>query len=207
MGGEVAFEFDVKFFNGGNIDVSEEVQGLLPDIPFVDAPKLGGACLEMERNNFWIDDRDSTHFKHDLPEGTGIYWDTDAFDSCEIKDTTWGIFHPEELVKGVTYSVDIVFDGSSAAGQQVDTPFYWSTQLLRRNCDVDPWCVNVEEQGGEGFQILQPEEERFPRFFEPDKEPNPAPAEMPGCWEYWSMFGPEIPGPERHGPHACIFPV
>jgi len=172
-----AWENDVKLYNGNNFD----------------SPG-GFFCLPWDKNDFWIASRDADDklIETNLPADAGIYWDTAASDSCDVKDLTWGIYHPERLKANTQYSVNVHFDDP---GDEANSTFSWTPTLLERQpnlspngpqCDFTPWCVNVPP-----FARVYEDSEMVKRGWD---------YRLPDCWEYdesWSQ--------ERAGP--CVFPT
>lgn len=153
-----AWEHDVKLHNGDNAG-----------LPW------GIGCFPWETNNFWVGDRDDIHTRTSIPTEAGFYWDTDASDGCEIKDLTFGVYHPELLEEDEVYYVDIYF---KTAGDEESSTVSWQSQLLERQpedgngeeCDWDPWCVNVPPYNRvyEGETLI----------------PSDLDLRLPWCWEY-----------------------
>jgi hypothetical protein len=175
-GRRYAWENDVKLYNGENFD---------PD-------PWGIICPSWDKNDFWIDDRDDVLIETDIPAEAGVYWDTDASGSCDEKDLTYGVYHPERLLPGGDYHTTIYLD---SAGDEESSRFRWRSQPLERRppdplgseCDWSPWCVNVPPYAGYvsgGSEFVKAEYD----------------LRLPDCWEYnedWSQYHAE----------SCRFPV
>ncbi|HEV7771894.1 MAG TPA: hypothetical protein VGO48_01255 [Conexibacter sp.] len=140
------WEFDLKLHNGENAN-----------IPF------GIACLPWDTNDFWVTDRGAVLLDTSIPSDAGVYWDTAASDSCDEKDLTFGIYHPELLQAGTTYAMNIYL---ASAGDEERSTVSWELQMLERRltlggfpCDFSPWCVNVrpDDDIHEITTLLEPE--------------------------------------------------
>jgi hypothetical protein len=151
------WEFDLKLHNGEN--------GGLP---------FGIACFPWDTNDFWVADRDAVLLDTSIPGEAGVYWDTAASDTCDEKDLTFGIYHPELLQPGTTYTMNIYL---ASAGDEERSTVSWALQMLERRltfagspCDFSPWCVNVPPDNDiREITTLVKSELGFP---------------FPGCYEY-----------------------
>jgi hypothetical protein len=192
----MAFEFDVKEINRSNEDVLPEVKEIDP-----------GICLPWEKNDFWIGTREFSHFENNFPEEAGFYWDTGISDSCQVKDLTFGLFHPDKLEPLKVYEAIIYFDGGgawegpplpweglfggvwpaldneSAVGDADSSPFQWGLQMLGMHCDFSATaCVGITEidVGGEGKPLIEENQE----FWEDPTFEDYGPALLPGCFRF-----------------------
>jgi len=129
-GSSLALEFDIKELNRGNLD------------------DLVGLCLPWEKNNFWIGSRHPGVIDTTIPAEAGLYWDTAALDSCEEKDLSFGVYHPEDLDSNEMYDTAVYFKGDSgtesAAGDTDSSSFTWTMQIMGSHCDTSPWCVGID---------------------------------------------------------------
>jgi hypothetical protein len=195
-GSEMAFEFDLKQINRSNEDVLPEVEEIDP-----------GICLPWEKNDFWIGTREYSHLIHNFPDEAGFYWDTGISDSCQYKDLTFGLFHPDELSPSEIYDATIFFDGGgavesfpfpwevlwdgvwpaidneSAVGDADSSQIEWGLSLLGTHCDFSPTaCVGIPGVDVEGVGDLLLEEGYDSWGGDPFEEYGPA--AFPGCYQY-----------------------
>ena len=188
-------EFDVKEINRGNSDPVSVIPGI---------------CWPWESNNFWIGTRQPTLIDTTIPEEAGLYWDTAVDDSCQEKDLTYGVYHPEYLDAGGKYDTAIYLDGDdpmtyeNAVGDTDSSEFTWAVQILGRHCDTNPFCVNIpgEDIVGVGTSLIaegQEFDDEYEYLFD-----DYGPAKFPGCFEY---YNPKYPTPKFKvgGAHPCIF--
>ncbi len=156
-GREWSFEFDIKLVNLGNDPgVDTEVEGI----------PIKGACdlHRSQKDNFWVYARDNTELVSNIGSA-GVYWDTAASDSCQVKDLSYGVYRPELLKHNSRYWTaayindhqGIFFTHESAEGEKPRSKFTWNFEFLVRgvHCDyVNPWCVNVPPEEAETKEIL-----------------------------------------------------
>jgi hypothetical protein len=200
VGSPMAFEFDIKLGNEDNTNISVEIEGV----------PLQGICLPWESNNFWIDDRDSVEVESTFPGNAGLYWDTDASDSCQEKDLTLGLYHPEFLdsegPEMGSYETRVYFTGEDAAGDAVKSDMIWSAQLLGRHCDTNPLCVNIPDVDieGEGGPMINQDDEFFYEFPSPDE--GWGAGRLPNCFTFLNPVT-ALPGTSEDllGPRTCVF--
>ena len=183
----MALEFDVKQINRGNSDPLD-IQG-----------KPLGICLPWEKNDFWIGTREYSNIDTNFPDSAGFYWDTALSDSCQEKDLSFGLYHPEALTPDELYEATIFFDGGdgslvwpplfpaldneTAIGDADASPFTWSLSMLGQHCDWSPWCVGIPgiDVPGEGFSLIKENQE----FGEVDSTfKDYGPATFPGCFRF-----------------------
>ncbi len=192
--GSIAVEFDTKQINRGNanfgIGIGEET--------------LQGICLPWELNNFYIGDRTfPLAIVTSLPPEAGVYWDTAFLDSCEEKDLTYGIYHPEVLEYKAKYYTQIYFLGEDAAGDNEQSEISWGIQVLGRHCDISPFCVNIPkiDPPGEPHPILKKGELFHYKDHLTDRWGPPV---FPHCFFYWNEDVLTVP-PEL--PHECVIEI
>ncbi len=163
----LAFELDMKLINRRNSDNPLN-------------------CPDSEENDFWISDRDDFGVESRIPDDAGPYWDTSVLDPCSRKDLTLGLYHPEQLVKGVEYGATLYF---AKAGNTHASGIEWHAELLERapSCDNSPWCVNVEPLFDDYRlpQVLIPSHYNWG---------------FPRCYDYHYEEG-------KRGADGCSFPV
>lgn len=167
---DLAFEFDVKLVNPHNSE-----GGL-----------TGITCPDSESDDFWITDRDDMRWETHIPVEAGVYWDTNKLDPCNQKDITFGVYHPENLWKGESYTTSFYFN---KAGNSARSLVEWHAELLERigGCDDSPWCVNVEPL----FDNYRLPQVIIPRSYRWD---------LPRCYEYFYLDG-------LRGVDECEIPV
>lgn len=193
--GPMAMEFDVKQINRGNSDPLPEVLETNP-----------GVCLPWEKNDFWIGTREPSDIDTNLPDSAGFYWDTGLSDSCQEKDLSFGLYHPENLVSGELYEATVFFDGGAeewewlapifpvldnetAVGDADASPFIWSVAMMGQHCDWSPWCVGIPKVDVDpvGLPLIKENDE----FGEIDGTfEDYGPAQLPGCFRFNSPVYP-----------------
>lgn len=84
----------------------------------------------------------------DIPDNAGFYLDTPSQDRGEVTGFDFGIFRPERLTAGQTYTVsfELMLPQRPIAGNHL---IYVTSQVAAKECspmpgqDADPWCVGL----------------------------------------------------------------
>jgi hypothetical protein len=123
--GNDAYEHDFKLFTTGNFG-------------------LFGICSGSD--NFWVK-HTGIVWETTFPADTKPYFDTNAFDDCNLMDFTVGMFWPKNLAPNVTYTISVAAD----RGNKDSSVMQLGGELLGKRCDLDPFCVGLTAAEHKGF--------------------------------------------------------